>query len=202
MRYLFFIFFIIMLTYCFGCATTVNRDIPPKAVNEPTATSESVELPREQKLDMDKARQVANVYRMLDIQKVTQNFNPVILKDITMNTPFTPAYLSRCDIDTLRVLIASGWAPSVVIQTPGGQKHIRIVLGYNHPPERLALVDIENPNPNSLMELDEGYADFQKQWDRKTCVIFDRNITEHMVKLALGKYLSSEKVASIGITTR
>jgi len=200
MRRLFFIFSIIMLTYCLGCATPVNKDISQKPASKPATTSKSVELPREQKLNMDKARQVANVYRMLDIQKVTQNFNPVILKDIAMNTPFTAAYLSRCDIDTLRVLIASGWAPSVIIQTPGGQKHIRIVLGYNHPPERLALVDIENPD--NLMGLDEGYADFQKQWDRKTCVVFDRDITEHMLKLALSKYLSSEKAASIGITTR
>ena len=200
MRYLFFIFSIIMLTHCFGCATTVSTDAPRKIANESATTSKSAELPRSQKLDMDKARQVANVYRLLDIQKVTQNFNPVILKDIVMNTPFTAAYLSRCDIDTLRALIASGWAPSVIIQTPGGQKHIRVVIGYDHPPERLALVDIENPS--NLMELDEGYGDFRRQWNRKTCVVFDRNVSESMVKSALNKYLPRKKVSSIGVTTR
>jgi len=194
-------FSIIVIFIAIGCSiktpqTTASPSPKLTTINETMPS----ELPISLILDIDKARQASNVYKILDPQKVVINFTPVILKDISQKTQFTGAFLSRCDIDTLRALIGYGWAPSLIIQTPGGQKTIRIILGYNDPPKRLAMIDFKDPN--RLIQLDEGYDDFLKQWDNRTCVIFDRNISESAVKSALEKYLPIEKASAIGIITR
>lgn len=199
MKQLIYLAIILIVLLSIGCAMQPSQT---NITQQATTTEEisKADLPDSLNLNIDEARPAVNVYRELDPQKVVQNFNPVILKDISAKTQFFGVFLSRCDIDVIRAMVASGWTPSVVIQTPGGQKHVRIVIGYNDPPKRIALVDFKDPA--RLIQLDEGYDDFMKQWDNKTCVVFDRNVSESSVKLALRKYLPSEKVSSIGITAR
>jgi len=198
--YMGILFFIIISLL--GCsikeAHKVNSSHQSTSIS--STDNESASLPNMQILDMDKARLAINAFREVGVEKIIQNFNPVILKDITIKTRLNGAFLSRCDIDVIKAIIASGWAPSVVLQTPGGQKHIRVVIGYNDPPRRIILVDFKDPA--RFIQLDEGYDDFEKQWDRNTCVIIDRNVSEASIKPSLSRYLSSEKIMSVGITTR
>ena len=160
-----------------GCSAKTLPIAPPQQSN-PVVSAESTpaKLPPSLTLDINKAQQIAGVYREFDTQKIIAGFNPSMLRNIFVKTQYYGVFLSRCDIDVIRTLIASGWAPSVIIQAPTGLKHIRIITGYNDPPRRLTLVDFIDPN--RLTQLDEGYADFTRQWDNQTCVVFDRNVSE------------------------
>jgi hypothetical protein len=201
MKQFFCMILLLSAIFYLGCSAKTVPIAPPQQ-SSPVVSAESIpaKLPSLLTLDINKARQVAGVYREFDTQKIIAGFNPSMIRNIFAKTQYTGVFLSRCDIDVLRTLVASGWAPSVIIQAPTGLKHIRIIIGYNDPPERLTLVDFIDPK--RLMQLDEGYAEFTKQWDNQTCVVFDRNVSESGVKFALEKYLSSDKVASIGITDR
>lgn len=147
-------------------------------------------------------RPVEEAFRVVELLKRADRFTVSHLKAIVRKTQFSPMLVSGCDREVLKILVASDWAPVVVIRSPVGPKHIRAIVGYDDPTERIVLID-----PVNLAQAPQArlkYSDFSRQWDdpQKTCLlVLSRDIGVNRVRMVLKKYLTEEKVKSIVIRT-
>ena len=83
----------------------------------------------------------------------------------------------------------------VVIKSPVGPKHVRVVMGYSDSMNQITLAD-----PRNFAEAKLKYEAFIKQWDdpRKSCLlVFSHNVGVDRIRSVLKKYLPAEKADAI-----
>jgi len=192
-------FLICLAIVCSGCAMKTATS-GTTAVSTPTVTSDSSKpVPEFPPLYVSRGRKamrpVEEVFRSVESLRKTKRLTVAVLKPITKTTRFSAMLLSQCDLETLKVLVLSGYAPVVIIKSPVGPKHVRAVVGYDDMDGVLTLAD-----PVNYAEAKLQYSEFSKQWDdpRKACLLVSaRKGSVNTIKSALRTYLSEEKVDSV-----
>lgn len=181
---------------------------PPRETATPApaaAAEESVTLPGSygtQGRNQKAMRPVEAAFRDVALLRKAEHFTLSELKAITNATRLAPMAVSECDLEVVKIFIASGWAPVVIIRSPVGPKHVRAVIGYDDSTEQVILIDPVNYKQASLARV--AYSEFSKQWDdpQKTCLlVFSEYVGEARIKNVLMKYLSEERLNSIQIIT-
>ena len=189
-----------MAVVCSGCAQAP----PPAPVAEMSVSLESEEssstlpssfgpLPR----NAPPVKHVREAFKDAASLRDAQ-LSALGLQNIIDVPPYSVWTVSKCDLEAIKVFVVSGWAPAVVVRTPVGRKHIRAVIGYSDPDERLTLID-----PMSRAHLTLGYAEFSRQWadPQKACLLVTtrRAVADTRIKSALAKYLPHDIVESMTI---
>lgn len=204
-------FFVCIAVVCSGCARNVTP--PPPADFVPTfpdtpATEEAgplgsgVEIPSSHgPLDRNDiaVRRIREVFRSVASQITShQYFSASQFQAVIGRLRVSPVVVSKCDLQVLKIFVASDWVPIVVIQSPVGPKHIRALVGYDDSTERLVLID-----PINYAEMTFGYSEFSDQWtdpqDACLLVFPQRVVLEDTIKRVLIRYLPEEKVESISV---
>ena len=197
----------ILVCVAVACAGCAMEAAPPSqdATPAPAAEESVITLPDSygtQGRNHRAMRSVEGAFRNVSLLRKVDRFTLSELKAITKATRFAPMAVSGCDLEVLKIFVASGWAPVVSIRSPVGPKHVRAVIGYDDSTERVILVDPVNYTQAPLAKV--KYADFSKQWvdPQKTCLlVLSKYIGEASIRIALKNYLSEERMKSIHIKT-
>ena len=135
--------------------------------------------------------------RALTIPKYGQ-FSAWVVQAMTNRSLFATVLVSGCDLEVLKVFVASDMAPMVITRSPVGSKHIRAMAGYDDATQRLVLID-----PITCAVTKFSYSEFSSQWDdrQNACVLVfpQRVVPPETVRSYLQKYLPQEKVESMSI---
>jgi len=190
---------------CSGCSY-VEEPSPPATISapvpaEPEELGSGVEIPSSYdppgRNDIE-VRRVQNVFSSVPSLRQAEYFSASQLQAVASRADFSSVVVSGCDLEVLRVFIASDWIPVVVMQSPVGPKHIRALVGYDDSTERLVLID-----PVNYAEMRLGYSEFSEQWTdpQDACLLIfpQRVVLEDTIKAVLTRYLPEEKVESISI---
>lgn len=193
-----------------GCAKNVapppSDDVvpvfPEPTAEEPGLMGSGVDIPTSHgPMDQNdkEVRRVREVFRSVASQVHShQYFKPSQLQGVLKGLRVSPVVVSRCDLEVLKIFVASDWVPVVVTQSPVGPKHIRAIVGYDDSTERLVLID-----PINYAEMRFGYSEFSEQWndpERECLLIFSQRVVyKETIGGVLARYLPEEKVKSLSI---
>jgi len=142
---------------------------------------------------------VKEVFQTVEPLRRATRLTVAAIRPLAGNSRFSAVLASQCDLEILKVFVASDWAPAVVITSPVGPKHVRAVVGYDDIAEIVILTD-----PMNYAKQRIKYSDFLKQWDdpRKSCVLISsRRVSVDIIKSTLRIYLTEEKADSVIIKT-
>ena len=199
--------FIVCLAVVYsGCAQTGNftatTTTPTPTAVESDSSKSLQELPRmygpldRRHKAMRPAEEV--FIRVKSMRKLTR-LTAAELKPIR-NAGFSGVLISKGDLETLKALIASDWAPVVIIKSPAGPKRVRVVAGYDDDRGQIILLDPINFTTQARLE----YSAFSKQWDdpQAACLLIFYRGAVDTIKNDLKRYLPEEKVDSLVIKKR
>ena len=199
-----------LVVVCSGCASNVapppGDDFVPVFEDVPDTTGtdsmgSGVDIPISHgPLDQNDnaVRRVRGAFRSVVSRSQVEYFSATQLQAIAKEFRFSTVLVSGCDLEALKVFVASDWVPVVITQSPVGPKHIRAIVGYDNSTERLILID-----PVNYAEMTLGYSEFSEQWTdpQDACLLIfpQRVVLEDTIKRALLRYLPEKKVESISI---
>lgn len=146
-------------------------------------------------------RHASEVYAGITSLKTAQSFGVVQLRDIATKSHFTGVLISKSDIDVLKALVASDWVPMLIVKSPVGTNHARLVIGYNDNTKRLILADPQDKG-EQINQIEMEYSEFTKSWEdpqKAFLLISAQRVNEMNIKSILGKYLPKEKVDALVI---
>ncbi len=203
-----------MISICFmvafwGCAkllappaTTTQQPAVTPQQQETQATSTTIPssyTPGEENLS--RIRHATEVYANITSLKTAETFTVVQLRDIATKSHFTGVLISKSDIDVVKALVASNWVPIIIIKSPVGPKHARLVIGYDDSSKRFILADPQDKG-EKVNQIEMEYSEFTKLWedpDKNCLLISAQRVSEMNIKGTLGKYLPKEKVDALVI---
>lgn len=204
---------IIMFSMCLmvaflGCA---------KLLEQPATTQQTTTTPQQQETkattekmpssyvpiteNLIRIKHATEVFADITSLKTAESFGAVQLRDIATKSHFTGVLISKSDIDVLKALVAANWVPMLIINTPAGPKHARLVIGYNDNTKRIILADPQDKS-EKINQIEMEYSEFTKLWEdpQKACILISaQRITEMNIKSTLEKYLPKEKVDTLVI---
>ena len=189
------VFLFCLTIVCSGCAMESGTN----TISTPAAVESASELPRmygpleRQHRAMRPAEEVfARIESMRKLTRLTVGE----LKSVR-NAGLSGVLISQCDLEVLKGLIASDLAPVVIVRSPVGPKHVRVVAGYDDGRGQIILVDPINFTTKTRL----AYSKFSQQWDdpQKTCLLIFRRGSVDTIKGDLRKYLPEEKIDSLVI---
>ena len=186
-------FVVCLAVMCSGCAMESGTT----TVSTPAAVEPESGLPRMYgplERQHRAMRPVEEAFIRIESLRRLKRLTVADLKSIK-EIRLSAALVSRCDLSVLKSLIASDWAPVVIIRSPVGPKHIRVVAGYDDERGQIILVD----PINFITKARLAYSEFSQQWDdpQKTCLLIFRRGSVDIIKGDLRKYLPEEKVDSL-----
>ena len=189
--------FIICLAVVFSGCAMESRTSGTTTISTPAAVESASELPRMYgplERQHRAMRPVEEAFIRIGSLRKSTRFTVADLKSIK-EIRLSAALVSRCDLSVLKGLIASDWVPVVIIRSPVGPKHIRVVAGYDDDREEVILID----PMDFITKARLAYSEFSQQWDdpEKTCLLIFRRGSVDIIKGDLRKYLPEEKVDSL-----
>ena len=195
--------FVICLAVVFsGCAMEPGTS-GTTTISTPAAVERASELPsmygplERQHRSM---RPVEEAFIRLESLRSLKRLTAAELKPIK-NIGLSGVLVSQCNLSALKGLIASDRAPVVIIRSPVGPKHTRVVAGYDDDRGQIILVDPVNFTTKARLT----YSEFSKQWDdpQKACLLIFRGGSgsgvANMIKNELRKYLTGKEIDSLTI---
>lgn len=151
--------------------------------------------------NLSRIRHATEVFGIIPSLKTADSFTVVQLRDIATKSHFTGASISKSDIDVIKALVAINWVPIIIVNSPVGGKHARLVIGYNDDTKRLILADPQDKG-KQVNQIEMEYTEFSNLWEdpQKTCLLISaQRINEMDIKNKLGLYLPKEKVDTLVI---
>ena len=111
--------------------------------------------------------------------------------------------VSNCNLEVLKVFVATGWAPVILLKR-SGKGHLTVVIGYSEVAQQ---IQIGNPiGAPGRGERRLTYSDFQKEWvtgsGPKCALITPQKLNEEAIHTALRKYLPEDLFARIQVRSR
>lgn len=193
-----FAFLICVVILHSGCAmqpTTTTTPATPASVTE-----ESQKLPSSYgplSKNHRSIQEIGEVFQKVESLRKADRLTVSDLQAITRATRFSPIMVSGCDLEVLKIFVASNWAPVVITRSPVGPKHVKVVVKYDDSSEQLTVVE-----PLGYAPAVFRYSEFTQQWDdpQKSCLlVFSEYVGTQRVENVLRKYLSKEKIDSLRI---
>ena len=193
--------FVICLAVVFSGCAMEPRTSGTTTISTPAAVERASELPsmygplERQHRSM---RPVEEAFIRLESLRSLKRLTVADLKPIK-NIGLSAVLVTRCNLSALKSLIASDWAPVVIIRSPVGPKHVRVVAGYDDDKEQIILAD---PMDYITNKARLTYSEFSRQWDdpQKACLlIFRGRGGADMIKNDLRKYLTRKEIDSLTI---
>lgn len=196
-------FFIFIAVVCSGCASVKTSQPDPGErradFQTPTGTLPDSYGPIE--MTKEKLKPLESACQGFERLQISTRFSTPELRTLARETHVSPVAISRCDVKTLKALVATNWTPIVVLRSPVGSKRTCwAVIGYDDLGEELILLDPINEGRTTRMK----YPKVLNLWadPQKTCLlIFSRYVGQERVKKALKEYFSEQRVESMPIRT-
>ena len=145
-------------------------------------------------------RPVEEAFIRLESLRELKRLTVAELKPIK-NLGLSAALVSRCNLSAIKSLIASDRVPVVIIRSPIGPKHVRVVAGYDDDRGQIILIDPIGFTTKARLT----YSEFSKQWDdpQKACLLIFRggrsSGSADTIKNDLRKYLTGKEIDSLTI---
>ncbi len=201
-----FIISLSLMVVFLGCAKLLH----PPSVTQQTAPQQQKTEAKTAKIpgsyapgteNLSRIRHATEVYGNIPSLKTADSFTIVQLRDIATKSHFTGVLISKSDIDVIKALVANNWVPMIIVNSPVGGKHARLVIGYNDDAKRLILADPQDRS-EQINQIETEYTEFSKLWEdpQKTCLLISaQRINEMDIKNKLGAFLPKEKIDALVI---